>query len=640
MSSTPNPNPANPSQIPNAGWTREQLYERLRTQSKDALVLGEMQRLGFWPAREGQPDIAADLVQRESALMQQLDGLRTQLGQVSNRETALRELRRERMAQARARREETQLKRNQKRQTRALAWRERQSKAITYLGSGVSSPLYYVADDAAPRPLQPGLPVLKDALALATGLGITLGELRFLAWNRVMSRISHYQRFAIPKKRGGERVISAPMPRLKRAQYWVLDNILARVALHPAAHGFVPGRSILTTALPHVARPVVVNLDLKDFFPSIALPRVHGVFAQLGYGDNVARILALLCTELPARQVQLDGQTLFVADGQRVLPQGAPTSPALTNVLCRRMDARLHGSAQKLGFDYTRYADDLTFSAKDAAAAKSVGKLLWRVKQIIASEGFTVHPDKQEVMRPHQQQRVTGIVVNQRPSLDGKTLHRFRAVVQQVERHGPAGRHWGGNPLVVDALLGYARYWVMVDAARATPWLLRVQALQSRSHTPPAPDQAPRSTSRLQAPGNFRQLAAAGKAPWADWWQPAVKAEPALEKTAAQKAQEKAAEKAATKAAQPRADASGAAVTARPRASAQQQPAGAPQPPFKTNILLWQIALSLFTSVSVHSVIPFVVGAALTFYSATTRRNNLPMFFVGLLLSMVCAIFI
>lgn len=621
MSSTPTPNSR---QIPNAGWTREQLYERLRSESKDALVLSEMQRLGFWPLREGQPDVAADLLQRESALMQQLDGLRTQLGQVSDRETALRELRRERMAQARARREETLLRRNQQRQARALDWRERQSKNITYLGAGVSSPLYKTGAGESARPLLPGLPVLKDALALATALGITLGELRFLGWNRVMSRISHYQRFAIPKKRGGERVISAPMPRLKRAQYWVLDNILARVALHPAAHGFVPGRSILSTALPHVGRPVVVNLDLKDFFPSIALPRVHGVFAQLGYCDNVARILALLCTELPAQQVQIDGQTLFVADGKRVLPQGAPTSPALTNVLCRRMDARLHGSAQKLGFDYTRYADDLTFSAKDAAAAKTVGKLLWRVKQIIASEGFTVHPEKQEVMRPHQQQRVTGIVVNQRPSLDRKTLHRFRAVVQQVERNGPAGLHWGGNPLVVDALIGYARYWVMVDAKRASPWLQRAQAL--RQPMPLAPDQAPRSTTRRLAPaGDFRQLAAAGQAPWANWWQPAAKPEPVLEKTSAEVAKDKTAKKNV----QPRADIASASTPS------QHPIADVPEPSIRTKVLLWQVVASLLASVFAHSIFPFVVGSVLIFYCVTKRRENIALFVVGLLFSVI-----
>ncbi len=626
------PTPPNPQQIPNAGWTREQLLERLRSESKDQLVLGEMQRLGFWPVQEGQPDVAADLLQRESALMQQLDGLRTQLGQVSDREDALRALRRERMAQARERREETKLRRNQQRLARALHWRERQSKTISYLGAGVSSPLYKKGSSETTRPLQPGLPVLKDALALANAMGITLAELRFLGWNRVMSRISHYQRFVIPKKRGGERVISTPMPRLKRAQYWVLDNILARVALHPAAHGFVPGRSILTTALPHVGRPVVVNLDLKDFFPSIALPRVHGVFAQLGYCDNVARILALLCTELPAQQVQIDGQTLFVAAGQRALPQGAPTSPALTNVLCRRMDARLHGSALKLGFDYTRYADDLTFSAKDAEAAKSVGKLLWRVKQIIASEGFTVHPEKQEVMRPHQQQRVTGIVVNERPNLDRKTLHRFRAVVQQVERHGPAGLHWGGNPRVVDALIGYARYWAMVDAKRALPWLQRLQALQPG--VSPAPDQAPRATThRLASPDGFRQLAATGQAPWADWWQPAGKPEPVLEKTAAQLAQENVQEKAAQNHTQSR-----AATHAHPTVAAAQRASVVPpvaRHGYRINVLLWQLALSLFAGVFAHSAIPFVVGAALIFYGVSNRRENLALFFIVLLLSVI-----
>jgi hypothetical protein len=317
---------------------------------------------------------------------------------------------------------------------------------------------------------------------------------------------------------------------------------------------------------------------------------------------------------------------LFVADGKRVLPQGAPTSPALTNVLCRRMDARLYGSALKLGFDYTRYADDLTFSAKDEAAAKTVGKLLWRVKQIIASEGFTVHPEKQEVMRPHQQQRVTGIVVNQRPSLDRKTLHRFRAVVQQVERKGPAGLHWGGNPLVVDALIGYARYWMMVDAKRAAPWLHR--ALGLRLGMPPAPDQAPR-TRRLAPAGDFRQLAAAGQEPWANWWQPAVKPEPVLEKTAAQIGQEKAKPKAERNGVPASTESSAA------RATVDRPAPTTPQAESTTGAVLWQFALSLLAGVFAHSVVPFLVGAILLFYGRSWGRKGLVIFFVGLLLSVL-----
>ncbi|WP_375789579.1 hypothetical protein ACE10Z_21005 [Bradyrhizobium sp. Pha-3] len=123
------------------------------------------------------------------------------------------------------------------------------------------------------------------------------------------------------------------MPRLKRTQYWVLDNILARVPLHDAAHGFAAQRSILTNARNHVGRDVVINLDLKDFFPTLTYARVKGLFEALGYAEAVAIPLALLWTEPMVDEVALDGERHFVADGPRLLPQGAPTSPAITNLI-------------------------------------------------------------------------------------------------------------------------------------------------------------------------------------------------------------------------------------------------------------------------------------------------------------------
>ncbi len=269
------------------------------------------------------------------------------------------------------------------------------------------------------------------------------------------------------------------MPRLKRAQYWDLDNVLSRAPVHPAAHGFLAGRSIVSNAAPHVGQAVVINVDLKDFFPSIALPRVRGVFRQLGYGKQVATTLALLCTESATETVQVDGETFHVAHGPRVLPQGAPTSSALTNILCRRLDARLQGAAARLGFRYTRYADDLTFSG-DESVRELAAKLLWCVRQIVVDEGFTPHPDKQEVMRSHARQSVTGIVDNEKPAVDRDTLRCFRAVLFQVEKDGPAGKQWNGNDNVLAALEGYAHFIRMVDADKGTPLLARARAARAK----------------------------------------------------------------------------------------------------------------------------------------------------------------
>ena len=120
---------------------------------------------------------------------------------------------------------------------------------------------------------------------------------------------------------------------------------------------------LFSNAKPHVGQDVVVNLDFKDFFPTLTFKRVKGAFRNLGYSEHNAIILAALCTEPDQDQVKMDGVTYFVDKGERLLPQGAPTSPILTNIICFKMDKRLEGLAKRYGFTYSRYADDLTFSA-------------------------------------------------------------------------------------------------------------------------------------------------------------------------------------------------------------------------------------------------------------------------------------
>lgn len=572
MQSPPAPSPV--SSIPDSALTREQLYERIRKGSKQEVILEEMQRLGFWPQDAAQPTVEAQLIRRESELQGALSKLGDELRGIEDRDKALKTMRKERMARARERREETRQRFAQGRHARAVAWHARRQGELLYVGDGVSGGLNEAHSDSQAL-ARNALPALDHAGDLAQAMGIGLGELRFLAWHRDVARVSHYQRFTIAKKSGGERHISAPMPRMKRAQYWVLDNILAKMPVHEAVHGFLPGRSILTNAAPHVGQDVVINLDLKDFFPSIGMRRVRGVFRQLGYSAQVAGVLALVCTEAPADEVELDGNRYFVARGERVLPQGAPTSPMLTNLLCRRLDARLAASAARLGFRYTRYADDLTFSA-GPEHSRDTGKLLWRVKQIVASEGLTVHPDKQQVMRRHRQQHVTGIVVNDKLSTDRDTLRRFRAVLHQAERHGPQGLQWNGNTDVIGALRGYANFIAMADPARGAPYLQRVRALAQKhggraavpavAVAPIAPG-TPETAQRTLPDGHFRKQSAAGQAPWAGWWQPAEVPEPVLEKTAEQIAEEKKAQRDAA-----RAEAAAAAAATAPATTATTAP--------------------------------------------------------------------
>ncbi|WP_445287600.1 reverse transcriptase domain-containing protein [Variovorax atrisoli] len=630
------------SSVPDSALTREQLYERIRKSSKQEVVLEEMQRLGFWPRDAAQPTVEEQLIRREGELQTALSKLGSELRGIEDRDRALKIMRKERMARARERREETRQRLAQGRHARALAWHERRKRELLYVGDGVSGGLNDAHSDSQAL-ARNTLPALDHAGDLAQAMGVGLGELRFLAWHREVSSVSHYQRFTMPKKSGGERQISAPMPRLKRAQYWVLDNILAKMPVHEAAHGFMPGRSILTNAAPHVGRDVVVNLDLKDFFPSIGMRRVRGVFRQLGYSSQVASLLALLCTEAPTDEVQLDGSRYFVARGERVLPQGAPTSPMITNLLCRRLDARLAASAAKLGFRYTRYADDLTFSA-GPEHSRDTAKLLWRVKQIVASEGLTLHPDKQQVMRRHRQQHVTGIVVNDKLSVDRDTLRRFRAVLHQAERHGPQGLQWNGNSDVIGALRGYANFIAMADAARAEPYLQRVRALAAKHEGGAKP--ATEASQRKLGAGEFRKQSAAGKAPWPAWWQPAEAPAPVLEKTAEQLAEEKKAQREAARP-QPAVSAPAAVrpATAAPRPSGQaaaQSPTPAPAPASAFR-LRWGISV-LMQAVYVFSVFTtsaspliWLMTGAVTISNIVQRKSGWLRFIVAVFISSALA---
>jgi retron-type reverse transcriptase len=290
-------------------------------------------------------------------------------------------------------------------------------------------------------------------------MGISVGKLRWLTYHRDLVTLVHYHRFSIPKRKGGERLISAPKSSLKLAQAWVLENILSKLPAHDAAQGFIKGKSILHNAAPHVGKAVVVNLDLKDFFPSITFKRVKGLFRSFGYSEAVATVLALLCTEPPRQAVTHDGKMYHVAVADRQLPQGACTSPAITNLLCRHLDKRLSGLAAQLGFTYTRYADDMTFSSD---SDKDVGKLINAVKDICAFEGLHVHPEKIRVLRKAQRQEVTGIVVNEKANLSRRDLRRLRAILHNCEKHGIESQR-NGRPDFLPYLRGLVAYVRMVN---------------------------------------------------------------------------------------------------------------------------------------------------------------------------------
>ncbi len=188
------------------------------------------------------------------------------------------------------------------------------------------------------------------------------------------------------------------------------------------------------------------------------------LFFSLGYSEHVATLLALLTTEPPRVPAELDGKTYHVALGSRVLPQGACTSPAITNALCRRLDRRLDGLARRHAFAYTRYADDLTLSGD---APRAVGRLLRSVRAIVAAEGLTEHPRKTRVMRRGGRQEVTGLTVNDRPSIARKELRILRAILHNAARFGLESQNREGRPDFAAHLRGRVEYACMVDPGRA-----------------------------------------------------------------------------------------------------------------------------------------------------------------------------
>ena len=356
----------------------------------------------------------------------------------------------------------------EKRKLSKKAWQAYKANHIVHLGDGIywtddTSEDRWDLENAQKRLLENQLPNITRVKQLAEVLELTISELRWLCYHREAATSSHYIRFEVPKRSGGQRAIWAPMPKLKKVQRWILREILDRLLVHGAAHGFLTGRSIATNAAQHTDSRLVVKMDIEDFFPSVSWKRVKGVFRKVGYNEQISTLLAMLCTESPREMVEHNGQTHYVALAERCLPQGAPTSPALTNVLCLKLDRRLSGIASNFNWRYTRYADDLTFSyATNNKKEPGVTHLLGSVKRVLGEEGFKVNTKKTGVIRQGAVQEVTGLVVNGEgaPRVNRQTKRQMRAAIHNVKQGKalPEGE-------TLERLRGYAAYIAMTDRA-------------------------------------------------------------------------------------------------------------------------------------------------------------------------------
>jgi retron-type reverse transcriptase len=328
-------------------------------------------------------------------------------------------------------------------------------------------------DDAKPKKkhkARPTLPAIDSTAALVKFLGLKSEKAMKPLLRVGEGKGAPYIAFDIPKRSGGTRTIHAPRKALKTIQRKILDEIVGKIPTHDACHGFTPKRSTVTNAKPHLKAKLVLRVDLLDFFPTIHYRRVQGMFQDYGYSPPVAHVLAGLTTHRPTLP---DGKPVWPG----VLPQGAPTSPAIANVICRRLDARLSALAKGANAKYTRYADDLTFSFADDPKV-SVGRFLWWVGQICQHEGFTENPIKRRVYRRHTQQRVTGIVVNDKLTVPREARRRFRSMLAHCKKEGLAAMI-EKQPKLRAELDGFAAYVKMVQPDLGKKLAAQIAALGS-----------------------------------------------------------------------------------------------------------------------------------------------------------------
>ncbi len=263
----------------------------------------------------------------------------------------------------------------------------------------------------------------------------------------------YYKCWHIPKKHGGKRIIMEPKLPLKLVQRAILDNVLMPLGVHPAAQGFVPNRSIVTNAAPHVGRRVVVNTDIHQCFPSTQW--------------NVVKAALLRDLSGKFREDTIDLIVDITTQGG-ALPTGAPTSPMILNRVLYPADCILAKLAEQRGTAYTRYADDLTFSGEDDAV-----KLLAPTGAVLKRIGLVLDPRKTNIFRRGRRQCCTGLVVNEQVSVPRIIRRKIRAAVHEFARTGCAT--WNGKPQSAEALLGRIHFLHMVHPEEADALLNKMK---------------------------------------------------------------------------------------------------------------------------------------------------------------------
>lgn len=278
----------------------------------------------------------------------------------------------------------------------------------------------------------------------------------------LFSHDKFYREIMVPKRKNGQfRKLSVPSMALKNMQRWILDSILYKISVNENATGFVPSRSIVTNAYNHLAKKYILKLDIKDFFPSIGFGKVLDVFQKLGFTKEISSALANICIY------------------KDELPQGAPTSPYLANIICKQMDSRISSLCKKYKLNYTRYADDITISGDR--------RVFWiekQIEKIVDSCHFTLNKEKTVRLKPGDRKRVTGIIVNEKISVPKNIKRTLRKNIYYIEKHGLDSHldriQFTGLPYqYIRHLYGIASFIQMVEIERGIEFIDKLNSLFS-----------------------------------------------------------------------------------------------------------------------------------------------------------------
>lgn len=276
----------------------------------------------------------------------------------------------------------------------------------------------HFADDNSKKKLLTMINEVKRSLYGDNSHDITMKQLNYHAYSK--NNAKRYIQFQIPKKKAGEfRTITAPNAGLKCIQRCLNVILLKRFTPNPAANGFVPGKSIVDNAKVHFGQKYIYNIDLKDFFPSVSEGRVFACLQlpPFSFDKYMASLIADLCCH------------------EGVLPQGAPTSPTLTNVVCSRLDWRLSKLARRYNLRYSRYADDITFSGMSNIFHKD-GDFVKELRFYIEKEGFQINESKTRTNSYYQRQEVTGLIINEKPNVTQRYVKQIRTMLHNWEQSG------------------------------------------------------------------------------------------------------------------------------------------------------------------------------------------------------------